>query len=818
MSNDKLTLIRRIFRMNVSIHFSLKKMFAALIPCAGMMISLLGAAPPLSAQRVPLSPESVVKDVDLFPYESILSSPDGKWVAYQAGDPSKPMRTDYVGQRFTKSGYPMLATALASSVWVSEVATGKSIEMSSPTGSSWFPNWSPDGRYLAFFSDRGGQAALWIWDRQTQQTKQVSEAFVHSSWWRERPLWSADGKTILCKILPEGMSLEDVLKLAPGYQGGGPKAQPAELPGPTVHVYAFHPGENQAKAGKPGNSDQLEGAAYFDSFYLSDLARIEVSTGKVERLLRKIRPMSYAYSPDQSNIVVLNVEGMVPHTQQLAYTLKVYGMADKSTRDMAKGFFDANNLTTRVTWSPDSMHLAYSDSGKTAERACYVVDVKTGEKLKASTQIPTPDFSWGPPIWDKTGKWIYLVDGQMGHLWEVSSDGKHTREVVKLPGVVLKDLAVEEAAGTYWSPDDGKTLYVRAHDDVSKKDGIYAVRVQTGEWEKVHEGDEAIGMREMGSLVGTSQGPGTLVYSSESASHPEDVWSLDLKSRKVTQISNLNPQYNAASLGKVRLIDFISLMGERLHAVLLLPGDYHEGERYPLIVWMYGGDYGSDKGNRFAFAWGSAFNPQMWASRGYAVLYPDVPLHPGTPVDDLVSAVIPAVNKAVELGIADADRMAVMGQSFGGYNTLSLLTRTTIFKAAVATSAAPTDLFQGYTCFESGLAACVGYYEEGQGGMKGTPWEFKERYISNSPFFFLERVKTPLMIQRGANDRISIESGNLFNALRSLGKDVEFLEYEHEDHVVQQPVNLVDFWNRRIEWINRYLTPKDPTNAPKSPQ
>jgi dipeptidyl aminopeptidase/acylaminoacyl peptidase len=233
---------------------------------------------------------------------------------------------------------------------------------------------------------------------------------------------------------------------------------------------------------------------------------------------------------------------------------------------------------------------------------------------------------------------------------------------------------------------------------------------------------------------------------------------------------------------------------------------------------MYGGDYGSDKGNRFAFAWGSAFNPQMWASRGYAVLYPDVPLHPGTPVDDLVSAVIPAVNKAVELGIADADRMAVMGQSFGGYNTLSLLTRTTIFKAAVATSAAPTDLFHGYTCFESGLAACVGYYEEGQGGMKGTPWEFKERYISNSPFFFLERVKTPLMIQRGANDRISIESGNLFNALRSLGKDVEFLEYEHEDHVVQQPVNLVDFWNRRIEWINRYLTPKDPTNAPKSPE
>jgi len=160
---------------------------------------------PVRSQRVRLAPESVVKDVDLFPFESILPSPDGKWVAYQAGDPSKPMQFDYPGQRFTKSGYPMLASALASSVWVAEVATRKSIELSSAVGSSWFPNWSPDSKYLAFYSDRGGQAALWIWDRQTHSARQVSPASIHSSWWRERPLWSADGRTILCKVMPDGM-------------------------------------------------------------------------------------------------------------------------------------------------------------------------------------------------------------------------------------------------------------------------------------------------------------------------------------------------------------------------------------------------------------------------------------------------------------------------------------------------------------------------------------------------------------------------------------------------------------------------------------
>jgi len=54
-------------------------------------------------------------------------------------------------------------------------------------------------------------------------------------------------------------------------------------------------------------------------------------------------------------------------------------------------------------------------------------------------------------------------------------------------------------------------------------------------------------------------------------------------------------------------------------------------------------------------------------------------------------------------------------------------------------------------------------------------------------------------------DHISKDNGNLFNALRSLGKEVEFLEYENEDHVLQQPVNVIDFWNRRVAWLDRYL-------------
>jgi dipeptidyl aminopeptidase/acylaminoacyl peptidase len=793
--------------MNLNLCIYSKKVVASIV--AGLVIALccsLAAATALPA-------ESLVKEVELYPYEGILPSPDGKMVAYEASDPDRVVRFDYEGQRFAKSGYPMLVGGSAISVWVTELSTGKSVQLTSADASSWSPNWSHDGKQLAFYSDRGGQAALWVWDRQTKTSKQISPVEVFFSWWRERPLWSTDGKTILTKVLPEGMQLEDVLKLAPFYADSLNKgnAKDTDPKAPTVHVYSYHPSDNpQGSKVSDISTDDL--TPFFNATFLSDLVQINVASGKATRLIKRVRPIWYGYSPDQTKIAHVTMDGVVPRTQQSIFTVRIYSLATGTTKEVAKGFMDPNDLTTEVSWSPDGTRVAYHDTGKTAERAAYVVDVLTGAKIKVSGGIPESSrtFSWGPPLWDKSGTKLYLLDSDAGRLWQVAADGGGTaREVVKLPGRrYIKDMASDEAVAGYWSPDNGKTMYIRAHDNESKKDAIYAVQVDTGEATKLYEGDESMSMREMGAMTGTSRGS-VLLYSSESAMRPADLWTIDVNTGQRHQLSRLNPQYDQASMGKIQIVDWLSLHGERLRGALLLPSDYHEGSRYPMVVWVYGGDMGSDKANRFAFGWGATFNPQMWASRGYAVLYPDVPLHPGTPVDDLVSAVIPGVNKVVELGVADPQRLAVMGQSFGGYNTIALLTRTSIFKAAVATSAASTDLFAAYTYFLNGAAPSEGYYEEGQGGMKGSPWDFKTRYYDNSPFFFLDRITTPLMIERGTADLISIQSANVFNGLRRLGKDVELVEYENEEHVVQQPVNVVDFWNRRIEWLQRYLKPEE---------
>lgn len=318
--------------------------------CLAVSLLLIAPAPGLSADKqgdqkdqTPLQAEALVKEVELMPYESVLPSPDGKWVAYAAGDPTKPIQFDYEGQRFTKSGFPMLASALDFSIWVSEVATGNTIQLQSPQGSSWNPSWSPDSRYLAFYSDRAGQAALWTWDRQTKTTKQISQAFIRTSWWRERPVWSADGKTVLCKILPEGMTLEDVIKLAPLYREAlEPKTAKAEQKGPTVHVYTSHPSETPKADAKttaqPADTGQLENVDYTNASYLSDLAQIDLATGKVTRIIKRIRPGWLAYSPDGQSLAILNMEGTVPRTQQLAYSVNLYSFSDHSTKTLAKVF------------------------------------------------------------------------------------------------------------------------------------------------------------------------------------------------------------------------------------------------------------------------------------------------------------------------------------------------------------------------------------------------------------------------------------------------------------------------------------------------
>ncbi|MGH9905229.1 MAG: alpha/beta hydrolase family protein, partial [Pyrinomonadaceae bacterium] len=188
------------------------------------------------------------------------------------------------------------------------------------------------------------------------------------------------------------------------------------------------------------------------------------------------------------------------------------------------------------------------------------------------------------------------------------------------------------------------------------------------------------------------------------------------------------------------------------------------------------------------------------------------------PYLELTKGVLPAIDKAIELGIADPKRLAVLGHSYGGYSTYGLITQTHRFRAAVA-MAGLTDLISNYGIFDArnrydevSQSNSANYFfrsfwsEGGQGRMANPPWKDMGRYLRNSPLGYVERVETPVMIIHGDLDFVSIQQPEqFFSALFRQGKRAEFVRYWGEGHVLSSPANIRDMWYRIYAWFDEFL-------------
>jgi dipeptidyl aminopeptidase/acylaminoacyl peptidase len=176
---------------------------------------------------------------------------------------------------------------------------------------------------------------------------------------------------------------------------------------------------------------------------------------------------------------------------------------------------------------------------------------------------------------------------------------------------------------------------------------------------------------------------------------------------------------------------------------------------------------------------------------------------------DLTKTILPAVDKVVEMGVADPTRLAIMGQSYGGYCALAMIAQTKRFKASIMVDGFG-DLTAAYGQMQKdGSAFQTSITEQGQGLMGGTPWQFRDRYIENSPIFYLNRVETPLLIIHGTDDTTVAPflSDEVFVALRRLGKEVEYVKYDGEGHspIYWRRDNQIDLWTRVIGWLDAHV-------------
>jgi len=460
-----------------------------------------------------------------------------------------------------------------------------------------------------------------------------------------------------------------------------------------------------------------------------------------------------------------------------------------------------------VSWSPDGKALSYTTSGPQAKGDCFIVTLGEGAP-RLATDLPHPDFGdpFRPPLWDASGESLFFLSADT--LWKISLRGKTLAPAARIPNKKLVEVVSPAGTARFHSPDGGRRIYLSTRDDATKQVGFYQVDLETGKYEQLFEEDKSYG-RSVAFHLDVADDGQKIVYLAQDARHCPDLWIGGVDFRDRRQLTHSNPQLDRYEMGRSRLVEWRGIDGEKLRGALLLPASYEEGKRYPLIVNVYGGSFLSDNLNLFGLADLGAENMQLFATRGYAVLLPDAPLRVGTPMRDLAKTVLPGVDKVVELGIADNDRLGVMGHSYGGYSTLALIVQTTRFKAAVC-KAGLGNLIGAYGQMSNdGAGFTSKFIEAGQLRMGGTPWEFRDRYIENSPIFYLDRVRTPLLIIHGTLDFnvAPFLADEVFLNLQRLGQEVEYAKYEGEDHspILWGYANHLDYWNRLISWFDRHL-------------
>ena len=716
-----------------------------------------------SLQPLPVKTASTAKSFALVEFDL---SPDGAWVAYTLTDPRRRKLQGLPSDEwkaFTCTSTPFLLAN--TDLLISNTKTGQTINISSGQGANWGPSWSPDGKSLGFYSDRSGKAHVWIWERSTGKLRALTTAVVHARSWLEKIFWTPDSRQVLTKITGNTQTFDCF--------DGTTKREPFDPAARSIY-------ESESSAVKLPSS--------MDSF-LGDLAILDSHTGGVRRIVKQEKIVVYSLSPSGDRIVYASPTQVRPDNQLLyTYNLSVVSLSSgqiERVKDFSPGV-----PSLPASWSPDGQTITYISDGE-----CFLWSPgEQPRKVSASARVRFIQT----PLWDKHGRTMYVLGDNK--IWRIPTTEAKATAITATWNRQIRSIVSRHDGQQIWSPD-GASIYVNTSNSVTKQEGFYRVDTRTGDFSKLLEADISISPM----LRGVSNDDELMIYASENARQELNLWVTNREFTGVRQLTHINPDLERYPAGDARLIDYSTPDGKKLKATLLLPANYQSNRRYPLVVWVYGGSMLSANVNRYGGSGNEHYNLHLFSSRGYAVLLPDTPLTVGTPMQDLAKTVLPAVDKTIEMGIADPDRLGVMGASYGGYSTLALIVQTERFKAAVMDVGFGSLTSMYGALLKNGNALGTSWAEEGQGRMGGPPWQFPERYVQNSPAFFLNKIETPLLISQGGMDVSPFQADEIFVGLRRLGKKVVYVRYEYEGHGVEHPSNRIDYWNRILEWFASHL-------------
>ena len=448
--------------------------------------------------------------------------------------------------------------------------------------------------------------------------------------------------------------------------------------------------------------------------------------------------------------------------------------------------------------APDSSWFTYSIDGSKFSKITTPDEIKTFDELN---DVPEWPVSYSFAGWTEGDKEILIYDRY--DIWNVDPLGGRRAVRITQNGrennLVYRVIKLDDEAKYI---DAAKELLLSGFNEKTKGSGYYSLKING---EKA-PAELLSGLFSLSEPLKSKKSDAVL-FSMETFEQFPDLWLSNMSFKKPVKITNANPQQSQFNWGTAELIRWTSLDGKELEGVIYKPADFDPGKKYPMIANFYEKNSSTLYSYRIPEAHRSTVDYHMYTGNGYIIFNPDIVYKEGYPGESAYNCIMPGITTILNAGYVDKARIGAQGHSWGGYQVAYFATRTNLF-AAIESGAPVVNMFSAYGGIRWGTGLNRSFqYEHEQSRIGKTPWEAQQRYVENSPIFFMDKVTTPILIMSNDQDgHVPWYQGiEYFEALKRLQKPVWLLNYTGEVHWPQKLPNKADFQKRMLQFFNHFL-------------
>ena len=789
------------------------------------IILLLFISIPLFSQEYKKPPEVISSMIEADPQPNLSFNNKGDYALVMVRDGYKPIEDLAIeelriaGTRIDLKRYTSSRMTYYKSFYLIDINTGENINLDYPKdGKFSFFSWSPDETKIAYTNTTEAGVELWVVDLNTKKSKKLSEKYINDI--LISPFqWFNSGSSLLVSYRCN--SDMPLIKSVPS----GPIIQQTNNQNAPSRTY-----QDLIK----NKNDEI----LFEYYSCVELHKVSIN-GSDSKIVDRGMIKDYDISPGQDYLLVKKIKKpfsyLVPY-YRFPYEVKTINIdnnieniiADIPIDEVRPIGFDATRVGIRsVSWRDDKASELYwveaNDNGDPKVEVdgrdiVYTLESPfNGNKNELlRTNLRFSNIRWS------TGNYAFLTE----RLW------KNRNEVISLVDLkarsidkVLFDRQYDDIYSNPGTPVYKKNNFNRNIVDI-KKNSVYMVG-QGGSPEGYKPFLSMLDLKSLkNKILFRSEAPyyetpvkvftnkiNSLVTSRESNSENPNYFLRDLQNGTKRQITFFDNPYKKLEQLKKEVINYKRKDGIDLSAVVYTLNTYesdNEG-RLPVLIWAYPREYTSKKvasqvrNSPYRFTRINYGSPIFWALRGYAVMasteMPIVGFDGDQPNDSFREQLImnaeAAIDKIVDMGIGDRDRVGLGGHSYGAFMTANLLAHSDLFAAGIARSGAYNRTFTPF-----------GFQRE-----ERTYWEAPELYNYMSPFMHADKVNEPLLLIHGEEDNNSgtfpVQSIRFFNAIKGHGGTSKLVMLPRESHGYRAKESILHMLYEMDSWLETHVKNKN---------